>query len=367
MAVYLRNIWYAAAYAHEVCRLPLARTLLDEPLVMYRTEGGDPVILADRCPHRFAPLSRGRLLGDHIECGYHGLRFDRAGACVGSPHGPVPKAAQVRHYPAIERYGFVWLWAGDPALADAALLPDFSFLSRPDRFAVVEGYLQVKANYQLVVDNLLDLSHAPFLHPGFAINGVTPQQQLAATTTKLSRETDRVVAFRLRSGLPPNQPSRDIFGFGPEPVDSRSHMTWFPPSLLYFDLGSHLPGTSPEEGLCLPAAHCITPQTEFTCHYFFAQARNMLRDDPAVGDRLLAMLDTAFQSQDEPMIEEVQRRMGDTSDLDSLSPILLPSDGAPVAARRLLERLMAAEQSQAERSSHRGADTEIPLSANSRA
>ena len=330
-------------------------------------KAGIRVILADRCPHRFAPLSRGRLLGDYIECGYHGLRFDSAGACVGSPHGPAPKAARVQHYPAIEKFGFIWLWAGDPTLANEALLPDFSFLSSPDRFAVVEGYLQVQANYQLVVDNLLDLSHAPFLHPGFAINGVTPQQQLAATTTKLTRETNRVVAFRLRSGLPPNQPSRDMFGFGPEPVDSRSHMTWFPPSLLFFDLGSHLPGTSPQEGLCLPAAHCITPRTEFTCHYFFAQARNMMRDDRTVGDRLLAMLDTAFRTQDEPMIEEVQRRMGDTSDLDSLNPILLPTDGAPHAARRLLEKLIAAEQLQPERSFRGGKDEGIALSENSRA
>jgi phenylpropionate dioxygenase-like ring-hydroxylating dioxygenase large terminal subunit len=351
---YLRNIWYVAAYAHEVARVPLARTLLDGPMVLYRKEDDSPVILADRCPHRFAPLSRGRLVGDAIQCGYHGLRFDSSGACVSTPHGnAVPAAARVRTYPAVERYGFVWFWPGDPTHADAAVIPDFSYLSQPDQFAVVKGYLHVKANYQLVVDNLLDLSHAPFLHPGFAIQGVSPEQALAATTTKLIREEGRVIAFRLRSGLPPNQPSRTIFGFGPEPVDSRSHMTWYPPALLDFDLGSCRPGSLPLDGLCLPAAHCITPETELTCHYFFAQGRNLLREDPTVGEKLLGMLDSAFRTQDEPMIEDVQRRMGDSSDLDSLNPVFLPTDGAPVAARRLLKKLIAAEHEVAESSASR--------------
>ena len=345
MTTFLRNIWYAAAYSDEVSRKPLARTLLGEPVVMYRKEDGSAVILADRCPHRFAPLSRGRIVGDHIECGYHGLRFDGAGACVATPHGgAVPAAARVRAYPALERYGFVWIWPGEAHRADSARLPDFAYLAQPDRFTVVKGYLHVAANYQLVVDNLLDLSHAQFLHPGFAIAGVTPQQSLAATTTKLVRDVDRVTAFRVRSGLPPNAPSRTMFGLGPEPVDSRSHMTWFPPSLLSFDLGSCRPGAQVEEGLCLPAAHCITPETEFTCHYFFAQGRNLCREDTQVGEQLLSMLDTAFRTQDEPMIEDVQRRMGGTSDLDSLNPVFLHTDGAPVAARRLLKKLIDAEQ-----------------------
>jgi phenylpropionate dioxygenase-like ring-hydroxylating dioxygenase large terminal subunit len=346
MTMYLRNIWYVAAYSDELQRAPIARTLLDEPLVLYRKEDGTPVVLSDRCPHRFAPLSRGRIVGDLIECGYHGLRFDSSGACVATPHGnAVPAAARVRNYPAIERYGFVWFWPGDPQGAEAVRPPDLDYLSQPERLAVVKGYLRVKANYQLVVDNLLDLSHAQFLHPGFAISGVTPQQALASTTTKLMRETDRITAMRVRKGLPPNGPTRSLFGFGPEPVDSRSHMTWFPPSLLSFDLGSCLSGSAPEEGLCLPAAHCITPETEFTCHYFFAQARNLRRDDAHVGEQLLAMLDTAFRTQDEPMIEDVQRRMGETSNLDALNPILLQTDAAPVAARRFLQKLIDAEQS----------------------
>lgn len=344
MTAYLQNAWYVAAHSQEVTETPLARTLLERRLVLVRLQSGEPAALEDRCPHRFAPLSRGKISGETLSCGYHGLGFDRSGQCVANPHGPIPRAARVRAYPVMERYGFLWFWPGDPAQADPSKLPDFAYLEDAERFSVVRGYLDVKANYLLVVDNLLDLTHVPFLHPHFGIGGVSRQEQLDRTTTRLVRESDRVISLRLRSGLPPNQPTCEIFGFGPEPVDSRSNMTWYPPALLDFDLGSCLCGTPSETGLCLPAAHCITPETELTCHYFFAQARNLRRTDPAVDQQVLGMLDTAFRLQDEPMIEAVQTSMGATADLDALQPLLLQSDGAPVAARRLLSRLIAQER-----------------------
>jgi phenylpropionate dioxygenase-like ring-hydroxylating dioxygenase large terminal subunit len=341
---YLLNTWYVAAYAHEVTQAPLARTLLEEHVVLFRTETGHATILENRCPHRFAPLALGKVSGETLACGYHGLSFDRVGQCVGNPHGPIPRAARVRAYPAVERYGFVWYWPGQPALADPERIPTLPYLADLERFSIVTGYLHVKANYQLVVDNLLDLSHVPFLHPHFGIRGVSAQEQLAKTTTRVARETDRVTCYRLRSGLPANGPSQELFGFGTEPVDSRSNMTWMPPAILDFDLGSCRCGTAEAEGLCLPAAHCITPETARTCHYFFAQARNLRRGEPEVDQYLLKMLDNAFRLQDEPMIEAVQGCMGETTDLDSLHPLLLRTDAAPVAARQILARLIAAER-----------------------
>lgn len=340
---YLLNTWYVAAYTHEVTQAPLARTLLEQQVVLFRTEAGHASILDNRCPHRFAPLSLGRVNGETLTCGYHGLGFDHTGQCVGNPHGPVPRAARVRAYPTMERYGFVWYWPGEPALAEPDRIPTFGYLADPEKFSVVTGYLHVKANYQLIVDNLLDLSHVPFLHPHFGIQGVSTQEQLARTTTRVSREADRVTCYRLRSGLPANGPSQAMFGFGTEPVDSRSNMTWMPPAVLSFDLGSCRPGTPEAEGLCLPAAHCITPETSRTSHYFFAQARNLRRGEAAVDELLLKLLDTAFRLQDEPMIEAVQSSMGETTDIDSLHPLLLRTDGAPVAARQILAKLIAAE------------------------
>lgn len=345
MAAYLKNAWYAAAHADELTGGPLGRTLLGDPIVLYRASSGAPAALQDRCPHRFAPLSMGRIRGDELECGYHGLRFNAAGACAHNPHGPIPPRARVRAYPAIERYGYVWYWPGDPSRADPDLLPKFAFLSDPEHFTITPGYLRVQANYQLIVDNLLDLSHALFLHPHFAVPGQTIEQQLQAISAKTVTEGDAVTALRTRIAVPPNAPTREIFGFKPEElVDSRTHMTWHPPALLSFDVGACLTGTPESDGLCIPQAHLITPETELTSHYFFAATRNMRRDDPVAGRKLFDMLDLAFRQQDEPMIEAVQRSMGPTGDLDSLQPILLRTDGAPVMARRTLQRLIAAEQ-----------------------
>lgn len=348
MAVYLKNAWYVAAASDEVAAAPLARTLLDERVVLYRSASGAVAALQDRCPHRFAPLSLGRIKGEELECGYHGLRFNGSGACSHNPHGPIPPRARVRAYPVTERYGYVWFWPGDPSRAQPELLPKLPFLSDPARFAVMRGYLPVRANYQLIVDNLLDLSHALFLHPHFAVPGQTVEQQLQAISTRTVTEGDTVTAWRMRVAVPPNGPTREIFGFkADQPVDSRSHMTWIPPAVLSFDLGACLTGTAESEGLCIPQAHLITPETELTSHYFFAATRNMRKDDPETGRKLLALLQLAFHEQDEPMIEAVQRNMGATGDFDSLHPILLRTDGAPVMARRTLTRLIAAEQGMA--------------------
>jgi len=344
---YLQNAWYVAAFSDEITRRPLGRTLLDKPMVFFRKESGEPVALFDRCPHRFAPLSLGTVVGDQLQCSYHGLRFDGDGRCVFNPHrGSAPAAARVDSYRLAERYGFIWLWPGDPAKANPALIPDYDYLEKPDEFSLVRGLLYIRGNYQLVVDNLLDLSHAPYLHPHFAMTGVTPDQQLAATKTRLDRHDDRITAYRLRTGLPPNQATCDLFGFSQDPVDTRSNMTWYPPALLDFDLGSCAPGANEREGLCMPQAHCVTPETETTSHYFFVAARNMRLNDPQVDEKLREIFDRAFRTQDEPMIEAVQARMGATGDIQALQPVLLSSDGPPVAARRLLSKLLALESGQ---------------------
>lgn len=344
---YLLNAWYVAAHASEIQQAPFARRLLDIDVVLFRTAESGIAALEDRCPHRFAPLSRGKVKGNELECGYHGLRFAASGACSLNPHGPVPPRAIVRAFPAVERYGLIWLWPGDPVRADPAAIPEFAFLNDVQRFAILPGYLHVKANYQLIVDNLLDLSHTLFVHPHFAIPGLSLEEQLAGITSRTTVEGDRVSAWRVRKGVPPNKPNREIFGFGPGLVDSRSHMHWHPPALLNFDLGSCLTGTPEEEGLCIPQGHFITPETLLTSHYFFVATHNLRRDDPEVGRKLLETLDLAFRHQDEPMIEAVQTRMGDTDDLDSLHPLLLRTDSAPVAARRILQRLIEAERSAA--------------------
>ncbi len=159
---FITQSWYAALWADELRDAPIRKTYLDNPVVLYRGAAGQPIALADSCPHRFAPLSRGKLHGDAIGCPYHGLRFGADGRCVHNPHGPVPSVARVRSYPLREHAGLLWIWMGtgdpEPSLPDVELLTD-------DSWAWVHESLSVKGNYQLVIDNLLDLTHVDFMHP----------------------------------------------------------------------------------------------------------------------------------------------------------------------------------------------------------
>ena len=344
----LKNAWYAAAYSDEATDKPLARTLIDEKIVLFRGEDGAVGMIPDRCPHRFAPLSAGRQVGDTLECPYHGLRFNREGRCVYNPHAknkaPL-RAADIRSWPVMEKYGIIWFWPGDPTSADPAALPRIEFLERPEEYATVKGRLHVRGHYELVVDNLLDLSHAAFIHPQFSGGANTPEEILAATRQRLERRPRSIVNHRTRSGLGPSSAHVRLFGMDPTvPVETDLTMTWHPPAMLDFALGSWRTDQTRDEGAHIPQLHVITPETELTAHYFFVNGRNRRQQDPEVDRALLDFFEMAFAGQDEPMIEMVQANMGAVSDINELNPILLPTDAAPVSARRMLAALIETER-----------------------
>ena len=163
--MWIRNAWYVAAWAKQVTEgEPFARIYLDEPVVLYRTTDGAVTALEDRCCHRLAPLSRGRIEGDNLRCMYHGLMFDPSGACVEIPgETRIPEKYRVRRYPVVERQNVIWIWMGDEALADPGDIIDWPYLDDP-AWPYEGGYLHYKSNYQLIVDNFLDFSHLPYVH-----------------------------------------------------------------------------------------------------------------------------------------------------------------------------------------------------------
>ena len=283
-------------------------------------------------------------MGDEIECGYHGLRFGKAGTCTYNPHNSaIPRAARIRAYPAVERGGVIWYWPGDVEKLDPRLIPDFGFLDDPAHFSFVRGYLHVACSHQLIVDNLLDLSHTPYLYPQFRSDETSAELMLSATISKLSREQDRIVAYRLIGNLPAPAWRREAFGIAAGPVDTRLYLTWFPPALLYFDSGACPKATPEGEGFCAPAAHCITPETAVTSHYYHASARNTRPNDTEFDKEHLGFLEAAFIGQDAPMLAAIQKRMSATGDLFRLQPVLLQVDGPAVAARRIFNSMITPE------------------------
>jgi vanillate O-demethylase monooxygenase subunit len=163
--MFLRNCWYVAGWSHQFPKdAPVARTMLGEPIVLYRKADGGVIALEDRCCHRLAPLSKGRCEGDDLRCMYHGLKFAPSGQCVEIPgQSIVPPHARVRSYPVVERDCWVWVWTGETALADPALIPDALGHGDP-QWWMQTGQLAYEANYQLINDNLLDLAHLSYVH-----------------------------------------------------------------------------------------------------------------------------------------------------------------------------------------------------------
>ena len=339
---YLMNAWYVAALSTEVDAEGLfSRRLLDTPVLMYRKQDGTPVALLDRCPHRFVPLSAGRRDGDDVLCAYHGLKFDCSGRCNHNPHGNghIPDAARVHAFPLLERYGFLWIWMGDEA-ADPAQLPDFGPLTDGDPNGVGYTYMHPACNYQLVVDNVMDLSHIDHLHGEI----ISTRGQLSPQVPKL-REGARSVSARWEWK---QTPAMLIFAnFLADPQAEARHffdITYTPPANIQLSVGAiqgpgnlDLDDTTGQYDL-----HTCTPETETTTHYFFATRRNHNIEDAEYNRMKIDAMHQAFVTEDGPILDMQQAAMG-TTDLFSLNPVLMSSDVAPVKVRRLLQRLIEDE------------------------
>jgi len=334
--MFLRNTWYVAAWAKDVTRELMGRTFLCEPVCLYRKEDGTAVAIGDTCPHRFAPLHQGLLKGDAVECPYHGLQFYATGRCSLNPHGDgkAPAAAKVKHYPLEERHGLLWIWMGAPERADAALIPDYGFLTDTSR-GTVGGYINVSANYELLTDNLMDLSHGQFLHASWM------------QTTDFVKGKHEVFqegnVVHSNQGAPDSAPQaaygKDMANGN---VDQWWDIRWTPPSVMVLEVGMAELGQLRQGGKRTLSAHLLTPETETSTHYHFANSRDFRTQDPEMDERIRAWQRGGFAGQDKPMIESIQQRMG-TPDLMSLNPVLLPIDSGAVRARRVLRGLIDAE------------------------
>lgn len=335
---YLRNAWYPASWSHDVGDQPLARTVLQEPVVLFRGEGGEPRALYDACPHRFAPLSQGRLKQGIIACGYHGLEFDGTGRCVRNPHGKgiIPRALGVRSFCVTERYGMIWIWMGDAEAADASLLPAFPQLEDP-AFKWVHGHLHVSANYELVIDNLLDLTHVEFLHPFLASPGNSER-----TNFRAEQRGDEVSAYYDVQNEPITGLFRLLWEGEEEFANLIAYMHWQAPTHLMLENGMSTSDRVAENDPRIPVVHLLAPIDEDTTLYFWAAGRNRAHANDQVSDILRFGIQTAFENEDEPMIKAVRSRMR-SNDLLAHKPALLPIDEAAVRARRILAKKIEQE------------------------
>jgi phenylpropionate dioxygenase-like ring-hydroxylating dioxygenase large terminal subunit len=341
---FLRNTWYVAAWSNEISqRSPMARTITGIPLVFFRDSTARIVALHDRCCHRAAPLSKGRLEGDRIRCMYHGLLFDTTGKCVEIPSQDfIPPAAQIRAFPVVERFKWVWVWMGDAERADPSLIPDTHYLDDPG-WRGTPGYLHYEANYLLITDNLLDFSHLSFVHET-TLGGSADYAGLRPKVTR----TDRGV--RVERWLLDNEPAPFLrrLKTWPGNVDRWNIYEVVLPGVMLMDSGSVATGTGAPEGKRVDAAEffgcqAVTPETDRTSHYFFQQSHGFALDDPSVTENLRQSVLDGFQ-EDKDIILAQQRAVN----MDSATPMLgMRMDIALASFRSLVEKAIAEESAAA--------------------
>lgn len=333
--MYLRNAWYVAAMAHEVGRAPLARLVAETPIVLYRTEAGRAVALHDLCVHRKAPLSLGRVVGDALQCGYHGFTFDCEGSCIRIPgQDRIPARARVAAFPLVERWGWLWVWLGAPEAADAALIPGFERLDSPGWVANT-GHLHLATHYQLAVDNLLDLSHETFLHTRTIGNAAVAE---APITT---HEEDGIVHVRrIMRDVPP--PPLFVKATGSAaPIDRYQLIEYLAPCYVRLEVrGLPVGSNDPNSGLRWWVLNALVPETARTTNYYWGLSRNFATGDTALTASLQKAVEQTF-AEDVEMLEAQQRAIerdaGRTRQIDARL------DGGTVLARKRLAEMIAAE------------------------
>jgi phenylpropionate dioxygenase-like ring-hydroxylating dioxygenase large terminal subunit len=338
--MFLQDNWYVAAFGADVAAKPVARKICGKPVVLFRTAGGEAVALEDRCIHRGMPLSQGgECEGEIIRCPYHGLEFGKTGRCVKIPgQAVVPDSAAVLHYPMVEQDALLWIWMGNRAKADALRIP-----RHPEhvdgKWAWTPLMLEIEADWQLLNDNLLDLTHLGLVHRK-TIGG---NMQAHATATMRTTKTERgvLVTRWLPDSAPPPQylQARSFAGN----IERWQEIDFIPGFIRLWSGGTDA-GTGAfegrrEGGVQFMGMHAITPATTTRCYYHFTQSRNFALEDRELEARLhKGAADTLLE--DKVIIEAQQARLLETPDRPLTD---IQADAGGLQARRVVRHLAELE------------------------
>ena len=338
-----KNTWYVACTAHDIDNRPLGRKVCNESIVFYRDEHGQVAAVEDFCPHRGAPLSLGRVCKGKLVCGYHGLEMGRDGKAVGMPGQRVQGFPAIRSYPVQERYGFIWVWTGDADRADPALIPHLAWHNHPE-WAYGGGLYHVKADYRLMIDNLMDLTHETYVH-ATSIG----QPEIDETPCKTTVQGDEVVTSRFMENIPAPPFWRAALrakGLADDvPVDRWQICRFTPPSHVMIEVGvahaGHGGYDAPDEHKVYSVVvDFITPETDTSMWYHWGMARRFNPHDTALTDQIREGQGKIFAED----LEMLERQQANLSAFPERRLLKLNIDAGGVQARRIIDRMMAAQQ-----------------------
>ena len=337
--MYLRDCWYVAGWSKQIGQHLTPVRMLGDDIVLYRTSTGEIGALEDACPHRKLPLSKGSLRNDTVVCGYHGLSFNHHGACVAAPtQERIPTGAAVRRYPAIERYGFVWLWMGAADQADGSKLIQIENYGAPGWGRTEGGDMPIACNYLYIVDNLLDPAHVAWVHVSSFAGAKTESQPL-----RIDVNSDGVVVWRWMMDAPAPAYYAPLIKFAGS-VDRKQHYECVLPSTginkSIFSPAGHGGPDRPlhEKSYINISYNFMTPVDEDNSRYYWFQHRNTDPDDAAISERMNAGALMAF-NEDREVLEAVHLGMKERK-----TPYLdLALDAGALRFRKLLKARIEAE------------------------
>jgi vanillate O-demethylase monooxygenase subunit len=327
--------WYVAALSREIGHEPLGRRILDEDVVLYRTQDGRVTALRDRCPHRRFPLSRGHLVGDELVCGYHGFTFDCEGHCVRVPgQERIPNRADVRSYCVAEQGAWTWIFMGE---TEPSSRPPATPWLESGQWTTIAGVAPLRARTELLLDNLLDLSHESFLHGGFI---GTPEVAETPIETDVDEVQCVVRVNRHMSGVECPPFYADSTGLS-SPIDRWQDIEYFPPGYYLLHVRIAPSGLEPAAGgsdagaFHMKILYGLTPSDPSGTLDFWAVARDFALGDSGVSGYLDKMQSEVVR-QDVEALEILEARVSrDTDDFE----VSVKIDRGALAARRLLAAL----------------------------
>ena len=341
---FVRNAWYIAAWAEELDGGILSRTIMNQPMVIYRDAEGKVGALEDRCCHRGAPLTHGNVVEAGLQCGYHGLTFDTSGNCVAIPgQKNIPAQAHVQAFPMVERNEILWIWMGDPALADDTEIVDYPYHDDKEKWPHRKAMFQIKSNYMLMIDNLMDLTHLGYVHNrtigGNPLNHVSAEMEM-----KQTEKGAYFIRWMMDHEPPPTYKKGGQFE---GKVDRWQEFEYVGPSIVLqwsgaLELGSGVKENRDQEGFHLRLLHAATPETDTTFHYFWSSANGYRQHDPAATQEMYEEIYPTF-IEDKIIMEAQQDRINLNPDRDLVE---IHADGALSLARLSLDNIIEQDVAQ---------------------